>query len=84
MSDESNDKDRRTPFEHVGRRMDEEIEKLISYINDELVPEVRKHSTNGMRIAADRLNSLADYMEQKRRAEAPAQSSDSDKDKTGA
>ncbi len=83
VSDESNNKDRRMPFEHVGRRMDEEIEKLISFINDEVVPSVRKHSTNGMRVAAEKLNTLADYMEQKQRAEAPARDSEADKDKTG-
>lgn len=74
MSDESNNKDRRTPFENAGRRADEEIEKLISYLNDEVVPSVRKHSTKGMRIAAEKLNWLADYMEQKQSPEPPSES----------
>ncbi len=65
MSNESESKNRRTPFETAGRRMDEEVEKLITYLNDEVVPSVRKHSTKGMRVAAEKLNWLADYMEQK-------------------
>lgn len=69
VSNESENKTRRTPFESAGRRMDEEIEKLITYLNDEVVPSVRKHSTKGMRIAADKLTALADYMDQKRTPE---------------
>jgi hypothetical protein len=79
---ESDNKDRRTPFENAGRRVDEEIEKLISYINDEVVPSARKHSTQGMRIAAEKLNWLADYMEQKESPEAPSRGSKSDKGAT--
>jgi hypothetical protein len=82
VTNESEKKDRRTPFEGAGRRVDEEIEKLISYLNDEVVPSVRKHSTNGMRLAAEKLNWLADYMEQKESPEAPSQSSESDKGTT--
>ncbi len=64
MTNESEKKDRRT-FENAGKRLDEEVEKLISYLNDEVVPLVRKHSTQGMRVAAEKLNWLADYMDQK-------------------
>ncbi len=69
MSNESEKKNRPISFENAGRRVDEEIEKLITYLNDEVVPSVRKHSTKGMRIAADKLTWLADYMEQKQTAE---------------
>lgn len=78
MTVESEKKDRRT-FEDFGKRVDEEIEKLISYINDEVVPSVRKHSTKGMRVAAEKLTWLADYMDQKQPPEAPSQKSESDK-----
>jgi hypothetical protein len=66
VTNESEKKDRRAaPFENMGRRMDEEIERLIGYINDEVVPSVRQHSTKGLRIAADRLRQFADYMDEK-------------------
>jgi hypothetical protein len=82
VTNESEKKDRRTPFENAGKRAEEEIEKLISYLNDEVVPSVRKQSTKGMRVAAEKLNWLADFMEQKQSPEPPAQSSESDKGAT--
>lgn len=77
MTNDSEKHDRRFPFEDVGRRMDEEIEKLISYINDEVVPSVRTQSTKGMRVAAEKLNSLADYMEHKQSAKTSSPDSES-------
>lgn len=82
MNNESQKKDRRAPFENAGRRVDEEIEKLISFLNDEVVPSVREHSTKGMRAAAEQLNRLADYMEQKRPPEPPSHGSESDEGAT--
>jgi hypothetical protein len=70
VTNESENKDRRGSFENVGRRMDDEIDKLISYINDEVVPNVRQHSSKGLRIAADRLKQFADYMDER---QTPAQ-----------
>jgi len=45
------------------KRVEEETKILINYINDEVVPLVRDHSTKGLRIASDKLKELADYME---------------------
>ncbi len=66
-------KDRR-PFSTAGQKLDdvvgdtaqrieEEAKQLIAYINDEVVPMVRQHSTKGLRVASDKLKELADYME---------------------
>jgi hypothetical protein len=66
-------KDRR-PFTTAGQRLDDvlgdtvkriedETKQLIAYINDEVVPMVRQHSTKGLRVASDKLKELADYME---------------------
>ena len=66
-------KDRR-PFTTAGKKLDEvlgetakrvedETRQLIDYINDEVVPMVREHSTKGLRIASDKLRDLAEYME---------------------
>ncbi len=66
-------KDRR-PFSTAGQKLDEtiaeaakrieaETKQLISYINDEVVPLVRQHSTTGLRVASDKLKEFADYME---------------------
>ena len=66
-------KDRR-PFSTAGQKLDEtigeaakrieaETRQLIDYINDEVVPMVRQHSTTGLRVASDKLKEFADYME---------------------
>jgi hypothetical protein len=33
-------------------------------LNDEVVPAVRQHSTKALRVAAEKLAALADYMDQ--------------------
>jgi len=45
------------------RRIEEETQELISYINDELVPAIREHSSKALRIASEKLNEAADMME---------------------
>ena len=71
--DTQDPKDRR-PFTTAGQKLDDvlgdsvkriedETRQLLDYINDEVVPMVRQHSTKGLRIASDKLKELADYME---------------------
>jgi len=45
-------------------RMEKEIPEFIKYLNDEVVPAVRTHSTKALRIASQKLTEFADYMEQ--------------------
>ena len=45
------------------KRVEDETRQLLDYINDDVVPMVRQHSTKGLRIASDKLKELADYME---------------------
>ena len=45
------------------QRIEEETQKLIAYINDELVPAIREHSTTALRIAAEKMKQAADMME---------------------
>ena len=47
-------------------RLDRESEKLIAYLNDEVVPAVREHSSRGLRVAAEKLAKFADYMDEQR------------------
>ena len=47
----------------AAKRIEEETKQLLNYINDEVVPMVRAHSTTGLRVASDKLKELADYME---------------------
>ena len=43
---------------------EKEMSEIIDYLNREVVPTVRQHSTQALRIAAEKLAHLADYMEQ--------------------
>jgi glutamyl-tRNA reductase len=44
-------------------RIEEETQTLIAYINDELVPAIRQHSSNALRVASEKLSKAADHME---------------------
>ena len=48
----------------AAERLDKEIPEFIKYLNDEVVPAVRGHSTKALRVASKKLNEFADYMEQ--------------------
>lgn len=55
----------------VGRRIEEAVELIemelrhtIAYVNDAVVPQVRKESITAMRKLSDTLRTLADRMEQ--------------------
>lgn len=43
--------------------LEQETAELVKYLNDEVVPEARQHSSKALRIASEKLARLADYME---------------------
>jgi len=45
-------------------RLEKEAAEFIKYVNDSVVPNVRQHSTKALRTAAEKLQELANYMEQ--------------------
>lgn len=45
-------------------RLEKEIPELIKYLNEEVVPAVRTHSTKALRTASQKLAEFADFMEQ--------------------
>ena len=45
-------------------RLEQEAQQFVKYLNDEVVPTVRVHSTKALRSAAQKLQELANYMEQ--------------------
>ncbi|MGO9127767.1 MAG: hypothetical protein ACLP6G_23100 [Terriglobales bacterium] len=47
----------------VATSVEKETAELVEYLNQEVVPAVRQHSTKALRIAAEKLARLADYME---------------------
>jgi hypothetical protein len=44
-------------------RLEREAQEFIKYLNDDVVPSVRQHSTKALRTAAQKLQELANYME---------------------
>ena len=66
-------------FENFGRKLDAEFggaaeklerekEKVITYLNNEVVPAVRQQSTKALRIAAEKLQKLADFMDEAKKS----------------
>jgi hypothetical protein len=66
-------------FEQFGRRMDEhlggcserveeDVKRVITYLNDKVVPEVRENSSKALRVAAEQLGRLADTLDRRRGA----------------
>lgn len=62
------------PFQDFGRKVDErftqaaprvedEVKKVIAYLNDEVVPQVRRNSSEALRTAAEQLRKLAEHLD---------------------
>ncbi len=58
----------------VVAEVETEVARLIAYVNDEVVPEVRRGSSRGLRAAAEQLGRMAEELDRggARRAEHPA------------
>jgi hypothetical protein len=74
---QQNDPKTKAPFERIGRKLDEEFggaaekieregERVIAYLNNEVVPSIRNHSSKALRVAAEKLSRLAEYMDNDR------------------
>jgi glutamyl-tRNA reductase len=48
----------------AAERMEKETAEFVTYLNNEVVPAVRQHSTKALRVAAEKLARLADYMDE--------------------
>ena len=51
----------------AAERLEQETAEFIQYLNNEVVPAVRQHSTRALRIASQKLAQMADYMDQHKR-----------------
>ena len=54
-------------FGKVGPRIDDEVKRVITYLNDQVVPQVRQNSSSALRAAAEQLARLADHLDQGRK-----------------
>jgi hypothetical protein len=53
-------------------RAEEEVRRVVTYINDEVVPEVRRNGSQALRAAAEQMQKLAQRMEEHRAASSDA------------
>jgi hypothetical protein len=56
-------------FGKVGPRVEDEVKRVITYLNDQVVPQVRQNSSSALRMAAEQLGRLADYLDEGRKGE---------------
>ncbi len=47
--------------------LEKETAELVAYLNDQVVPAVRTHSSKSLRTAASKLSEFADYLETHRK-----------------
>jgi hypothetical protein len=50
-------------FNQAIPRVEEELKKLIAHLNDEVVPQIRQNSSQALRAAAERLQKLAEQLD---------------------
>jgi hypothetical protein len=50
----------------VTAKIEKDAQELIAYLNSEVVPAIRTQSTKALRVASEKLNALAAYIEQHR------------------
>ena len=51
---------------NIAETLEKETASLVIYLNDEVVPAVREHSSKALRTAAVKLTEFADYLETQR------------------
>lgn len=48
-----------------GEHLEEDVKRVIAYLNDHVVPEVRQNSSKALRVAAEQLSRLATHLERR-------------------
>lgn len=66
MSSAQNQKPLDERLQEAARRAEEELRRFARYLDEEVVPEVRRNSSTALRAAAVRLQKLADTMDESR------------------
>ncbi len=52
---------------NIAETLEKETAQLVAYLNDEVVPAVRTHSSKALRTAAGKLSEFADFLETQRK-----------------
>jgi hypothetical protein len=52
---------------NLAETLEKETAELVTYLNDEVVPAVRSHSSKALRHAAGKLSEFAEFIEKQRK-----------------
>lgn len=52
---------------NIAETLEKETANVVTYLNDEVVPAVRSHSSKAVRTAAQKLAEFADFLESQRK-----------------
>jgi hypothetical protein len=52
----------------IAEQLEKDSAELITYLNEEVVPAIRTHSTKALRTASEKLSEFADYLDQQKRS----------------
>ena len=52
---------------NIAETLEKETANIVGYLNDEVVPAVRSHSSKAVRTAAQKLAEFADFLESQRK-----------------
>ena len=55
----------------AGARIEEDLKRVVAYINDEVVPDVRRNGSEALKSAAAELHRLAEKMDDRRTPPPP-------------
>ncbi len=58
-------------LQETAARVEDELRTFANYINDEVVPDVRRHSSEALKTAAAELQKLAQKLDDERNAPPP-------------
>lgn len=67
-------------FEEFGRKLDEELTRLRKFVEEDLAPETEKRTAVFLREVSEKLTEAAGWLDARRAARTPTQSTDQTKD----
>jgi hypothetical protein len=53
---------------NIAEALEKETAELVNYLNDEVVPAVRSHSSKALRTAAEKLSAFAEFLDSHRKS----------------
>ncbi len=71
MAIDAGKRDWESRVREIGSQVEDELRRFSAYLNDEVVPDVRRNSSSALRSAAAELTRLAERMEDRHGAPPP-------------